>query len=270
MDFSSHLSQSQKYEFNKLVKHLRGATGKAIADFNMIEDGDKIMVCLSGGKDSYVMLDILLGLQRSAPIHFDLIAVNLDQKLPGYPEEILPHYLDNLGVDYRIIEEDTFSVVQEKMQKGKNTCSLCSRLRRGMLYRTAKELGIKKIALGHHKDDILQTLLLNMFFGGRLEAMPPKYLTDDGEYIIIRPLSYCREKDIIKFAQHNHYPIIPANLCGFQPETSQRESIKKMLNEWDVIYPGRIETMFKAISQVIPSHLADTKLFNFKQLQIKK
>lgn len=265
-----HLTRSQQYNKNKLAKRLRGSTGKAIADFNMIEDGDKIMVCLSGGKDSYVMLDILLSLKKSAPVDFELIAVSLDQKLPNYPQDVLPKYLNELGVPYLIVEEDTFSIVKDKIPEGKNTCALCSRLRRGLLYRTALEIGATKIALGHHKEDILETMFLNLFYGGKLRAMPPKYLTDDGAHIVIRPLSYCREKDIIKFAHDRQYPIIPSNLCGFEVDTSQRQAIKEMLNTWDREYPGRIETMFRALQNVVPTHLADTKLFNFSSLQSEK
>ncbi|MBF4432948.1 MULTISPECIES: tRNA 2-thiocytidine(32) synthetase TtcA [Vibrio] len=258
-------TKAQQYNFNKLQKRIRRNTGQAIADFNMIEDGDRIMVCLSGGKDSFTMLDILMSLQKSAPVSFELIAVNLDQKQPGFPEHILPQYLEQLGVEYKIIEEDTYSIVQDKIPEGKTTCSLCSRLRRGILYRTAKELGATKIALGHHRDDILETLFLNMFYGGKIKGMPPKLVSDNGEHVVIRPLAYCREKDIIKYANMREYPIIPCNLCGSQPNM-QRQNIKQMLNGWDKQFPGRIETMFSAMQNVVPSHLADFKLFDFKSI----
>ncbi|MCG3721363.1 tRNA 2-thiocytidine(32) synthetase TtcA [Vibrio cincinnatiensis] len=259
------LTKAQHYNFNKLQKRIRRNTGQAIADFNMIEDGDRIMVCLSGGKDSFTMLDILMSLQKSAPVSFSLVAVNLDQKQPGFPEHILPEYLASLGVDYQIIEEDTYSIVQDKIPEGKTTCSLCSRLRRGILYRTAKALGATKIALGHHRDDILETLFLNMFYGGKMKGMPPKLVSDNGEHVVIRPLAYCREKDIIKYADMRGYPIIPCNLCGSQPNL-QRQNIKQMLNGWDKQFPGRIETMFRAMQNVVPSHLADFELFDFKSI----
>lgn len=258
-------TKAQQYNFNKLQKRIRRNTGQAIADFNMIEDGDRIMVCLSGGKDSFTMLDILMSLQKSAPISFSLVAVNLDQKQPGFPAHVLPEYLESLGVEYKIVEEDTYSIVQDKIPEGKTTCSLCSRLRRGILYRTAKELGATKIALGHHRDDILETLFLNMFYGGKMKGMPPKLVSDNGEHVVIRPLAYCREKDIIKYADMVGYPIIPCNLCGSQPNL-QRQNIKQMLNEWDKRFPGRIETMFRAMQNVVPSHLADFDLFDFKSI----
>jgi tRNA 2-thiocytidine biosynthesis protein TtcA len=258
-------SKAQQYNFNKLQKRLRRNTGQAIADYNMIEDGDRIMVCLSGGKDSFAMLDILMSLQKSAPVSFELIAVNLDQKQPGFPEHILPEYLESLGVQYKIVEEDTYSIVQDKIPEGKTTCSLCSRLRRGILYRTAIELGVTKIALGHHRDDILETLFLNMFHGGKMKGMPPKLVSDDGKHVVIRPLAYCREKDIIKYAEGREFPIIPCNLCGSQPNL-QRQNIKQMLNAWDKQFPGRIETMFRAMQNVVPSHLADFELFDFKSV----
>lgn len=254
------------YNQNKLHKRLRRLTGEAIADFNMIEEGDRIMVCLSGGKDSYTLLDILLNLKISAPIDFDLIAVNLDQKQPGFPEHVLPQYLESLGIEYKIVQENTYGIVKEKIPEGKTTCSLCSRLRRGILYRTATELGATKIALGHHRDDILETLFLNMFYGGKLKAMPPKLMNDSGEHIIIRPLAYCKEKDIAKYAEIKKFPIIPCNLCGSQPNL-QRQVIKEMLNEWDKKYPGRIETMFRAIQNITLSHLCDTSLFDFKGIK---
>ncbi|EHN69722.1 tRNA 2-thiocytidine(32) synthetase TtcA [Aliivibrio fischeri] len=261
----SELTKAQQYNFNKLQKKIRRNTGNAIADYNMIEDGDRIMVCLSGGKDSFTMLDILMSLKKSAPISFDLIAVNLDQKQPGFPAHILPEYLEKLGVKYKIVEEDTYSIVQDKIPEGKTTCSLCSRLRRGILYRTAKELGATKIALGHHRDDILETMFLNMFYGGKLKGMPPKLVSDNGEHVVIRPLAYCREKDIIKYADMRDYPIIPCNLCGSQPNM-QRQNVKQMLNTWDKQFPGRIETMFTAMQNVVPSHLADFNTFDFKSI----
>ncbi|MBA5763480.1 tRNA 2-thiocytidine(32) synthetase TtcA [Vibrio sp. 404] len=262
---TQELTKAQQYNFNKLQKRIRRNTGQAIQDFNMIEDGDRIMVCLSGGKDSFTMLEILTSLQKSAPISFSLIAVNLDQKQPGFPAHILPEYLESLGVEYKIVEEDTYSIVQDKIPEGKTTCSLCSRLRRGILYRTAKEIGATKIALGHHRDDILETLFLNMFHGGKIKGMPPKLVSDNGEHVVIRPLAYCREKDIIKFADMREYPIIPCNLCGSQPNL-QRQAIKQMLNDWDKRFPGRIESMFRAMQNVVPSHLADYELFDFKSI----
>ncbi|EOD53927.1 tRNA 2-thiocytidine(32) synthetase TtcA [Aeromonas molluscorum] len=259
------LNTKDKYSFNKLQKRLRRNVGQAIADFNMIEEGDKVMVCLSGGKDSYGMLDILLSLQASAPIHFDLIAVNLDQKQPGFPEHILPAYLAELGVPFEVVEEDTYAIVKEKVPEGKTTCALCSRLRRGILYRRAQELGCTKIALGHHRDDILETLFLNMFYGGKLKSMPPKLVSDDGKNVVIRPLAYCKEKDLARYAEIKEFPIIPCNLCGSQ-ENLQRKAIKQMMQDWDRRFPGRIETMFTAIQDVVPSHLLDHKLFDFKSI----
>ncbi len=232
----------------------------------MIEEGDRVMVCLSGGKDSYTMLDILLGLQKSAPIDFSIVAVNLDQKQPGFPEDVLPGYLASIGVEYRIIEEDTYSIVKKLVPEGKTTCSLCSRLRRGILYRVADELGATKIALGHHRDDILHTLFLNMFYGGKLKSMPPKLVSDDGKHMVIRPLAYCREKDIIRYADLRQFPIIPCNLCGSQPNL-QRQVVKEMVNDWDKRFPGRVESMFRALQNVVPSHLCDTGLFDFAGLQ---
>lgn len=260
------ISKKEQYNLNKLQKRLRRNVGEAIVDYNMIEEGDRIMVCLSGGKDSYTMLEILRNLQQSAPINFSLVAVNLDQKQPGFPEDILPAYLDSIGVEYKIVEENTYGIVKEKIPEGKTTCSLCSRLRRGILYRTATELGATKIALGHHRDDMLQTLFLNMFYGGKLKGMPPKLMSDDGKHIVIRPLAYCREKDIERFAEARAFPIIPCNLCGSQPNL-QRQVIKDMLRDWDRRHPGRIETMFSAMQNVVPSHLADTNLFDFKGIQ---
>ena len=258
--------KKQTYNFNKLQKRLRRNVGNAIADFNMIEQGDKIMVCLSGGKDSYALLDLLLSIRLNAPVHFDIVAVNLDQKQPGFPEHILPEYLTQLGVDFKIVEENTYGIVKEKIPEGKTTCSLCSRLRRGILYRTAEELGATKIALGHHRDDMLETLFLNMFYGGKLKSMPPKLVSDNGKHVVIRPLAYCKEKDIIKYAQAKAFPIIPCNLCGSQPNL-QRQVIKDMLTTWDRQYPGRIETMFSALQNVTPSHLCDTNLFDFKGIK---
>ena len=266
MQETQQVNKKEQYNINKLQKRLRRNVGEAIADFNMIEEGDRIMVCLSGGKDSYTMLEILRNLQQSAPINFSLVAVNLDQKQPGFPEHILPAYLDGLGVEYKIVEENTYGIVKEKIPEGKTTCSLCSRLRRGILYRTATELGATKIALGHHRDDILQTLFLNMFYGGKMKGMPPKLMSDDGKHIVIRPLAYCREKDIERFSTAKAFPIIPCNLCGSQPNL-QRQVIGDMLRDWDKRYPGRIETMFSAMQNVVPSHLCDTELFDFKGLQ---
>ncbi|MEH0876140.1 tRNA 2-thiocytidine(32) synthetase TtcA [Pectobacterium cacticida] len=263
MSENQQINQKQQYNLNKLQKRLRRNVGEAIADFNMVEEGDRIMVCLSGGKDSFTMLEILRNLQQSAPVNFSLVAVNLDQKQPGFPEHVLPQYLANLGVEYKIVEENTYGIVKDKIPEGKTTCSLCSRLRRGILYRTATELGATKIALGHHRDDILQTLFLNMFYGGKLKGMPPKLMSDDGKHIVIRPLAYCREKDIERFAEARQFPIIPCNLCGSQPNL-QRQVIKDMLRDWDKRYPGRIETMFSAMQNVVPSHLADRALFDFK------
>ncbi|XDZ52846.1 tRNA 2-thiocytidine(32) synthetase TtcA [Neisseriaceae bacterium CLB008] len=260
------IEKKQQYESNKLNKRLRHQVGDAINDFKMIEEGDKIMVCLSGGKDSYALLDILMGLQRSAPINFELVAVNLDQKQPGFPADILPTYLEGLGVPYHIIEEDTYSIVKRVIPEGKTTCSLCSRLRRGVLYRVAKELGCSKIALGHHRDDILETLFLNMFYGGKLKSMPPKLVSDNGEHMVIRPLAYVKEKDLVRFAEMKAFPIIPCNLCGSQPNL-QRQVIKELMQTWDKQFPGRLETMFSALQNVVPSHLADPQLFNFAQLQ---
>lgn len=262
---TQQLSEQDQFNLKKLNKVLRRQTGQAIADYNMIEDGDKIMVCLSGGKDSYTLLEMLSQLKAVAPINFDIIAVNLDQKQPGFPEHILPQYLDSLGVDYKIVEQDTYSIVKDKLQPGKTTCSLCSRLRRGILYKTAKELGATKIALGHHRDDMLATMMLNLFFAGKLKSMPAKLVSDNGEHVVIRPLAYCKEKDIEAFATLQQFPIIPCNLCGSQPNL-QRQLTKEMLNDWEINYPGRLETMFTAMQNVVPSHLADTNLFDFKSI----
>jgi len=258
--------RKQKLRFNKLQKRLRREVGQAIEAFNLIEEGDRVMVCLSGGKDSFTMLDILMSLQKSAPVKFDLVAVNMDQKQPGFPEHILPAYLDQLDIEYHIIEKDTYSIVKSVIPEGKTTCGLCSRLRRGTLYGFADEIGCNKIALGHHRDDIIETIFLNMFHGGKLKAMPPKLVSDDGRNMVIRPLAYAREKDIAEFAGLKGYPIIPCNLCGSQ-ENLQRASIKEMLQDWDKRFPGRIETMFKAMCNVVPSHLVDENLFDFKSLQ---
>lgn len=259
--------KKRQFEAQKLQKRLRHFVGDAINDFGMVESGDRVMVCLSGGKDSYALLDILLGLQKSAPIEFSVVAVNLDQKQPNFPEHVLPEYLTRLGVEFRIVEEDTYSIVQRVIEAGKTTCSLCSRLRRGILYRVADELGATKIALGHHRDDILETLFLNMFFGGKLKSMPPKLLSDDGRHMVIRPLAYCREKDLARYAAMREFPIIPCNLCGSQPNL-QRQLVKEMLQDWDRRFPGRIETMFRSLQNVVPSHLADRKLFNFNELSL--
>lgn len=263
-----HVRQD-RLEFNKLQKRLRRLVGTAIVDYNMIEEGDKVMVCLSGGKDSYTMLDILLGLQKTAPISFEIVAVNMDQKQPGFPEHVLPEYLTALGVPFHIIEKDTYSIVKEIIPEGKTTCGLCSRLRRGTLYSFADEIGATKIALGHHRDDIIETLFLNMFYGGKLKAMPPKLLADNKRNILIRPLAYCSEADIIEFAQMKGFPIIPCNLCGSQ-ENLQRQVIKDMLHGWEKQHPGRTETLFSAIKNVTPSQLADTTLFNFTDLRTDK
>ncbi|HEY4079982.1 MAG TPA: tRNA 2-thiocytidine(32) synthetase TtcA [Burkholderiaceae bacterium] len=254
------------HEINKLSKRLHRQVGHAITDFNMIEDGDKVMVCLSGGKDSYSMLDILLNLQQRAPIKFELIAVNLDQKQPGFPDEILPNYLKERGVPFHIETQDTYSIVKRLIPEGKTTCSLCSRLRRGILYRVAEELGCTKIALGHHRDDIVTTLFLNMFFGSRMKGMPPKLVSDDGKNVVIRPLAYVREPDLAAWSAHREFPIIPCNLCGSQ-ENLQRVQVKAMLNDWDKKFPGRIENMFTAMGNIVPSHMMDKKLFPFTSIK---
>ncbi len=258
-----------KYDFNKLAKRLRRNTAEAIVDYNMIEDGDRVMVCLSGGKDSYTMLDMLMSLSRSAPINFHLTAVNLDQKQPNFPEHILPEYLQSVGVDYHVIERDTYSVVKRVIPEGNTTCGLCSRLRRGTLYGYAQEHGYNKIALGHHRDDIIETLFLNMFHGGSLQSMPPKLLSDDKQNVVIRPLAYCKEKDIESYAAQKEFPIIPCDLCGSQPNL-QRQLTKEMLHEWDVKHPGRVESIFRAITNVKPSQLADRKLFDFESLSVER
>ncbi|WP_107866344.1 tRNA 2-thiocytidine(32) synthetase TtcA [Agitococcus lubricus] len=266
VDESLVADPKSRTEFNKLQKRLRRLTGQAIADYNMIEDGDKIMVCLSGGKDSYTMLDILLSLQMSAPIKFDIVAVNLDQKQPNFPEDVLPNYLTARGIPHFILEKDTYSIVKELTPEGKTYCAVCSRLRRGSLYGFAKEIGATKVALGHHRDDIMATLFLNLFHGGKLKAMPPKLLSDDGENILIRPLAYCEEKDIIEYARYKAFPIIPCNLCGSQ-ENLQRAMINDMLRDWGKKYPGRLESIFTAIQNVAPSQLADRELFDFVSLK---
>ena len=251
--------------FQKLNKKLHQNVGQAIADFNMIEDGDKIMVCLSGGKDSYTLLDLLMSLQKKAPIDFEIVAVNLDQKQPGFPEEILPKYLKSINIDFEIIEEDTYSIVRDKIPEGKTTCSLCSRLRRGIIYNWAEKNNITKIALGHHRDDMVETLFLNMFFGGKLKSMPPKLRSDDGRNTIIRPLAYAKESDIEQYSQLRDFPIIPCNLCGSQ-ENLQRKQIKQMLKKWEEQYPNRIQSIFRSMSNVAPSHLMDRDLFPFENL----
>lgn len=259
----------QTYNLNKLHKRLRRKVGQAIVDFNMIEEGDKVMVCLSGGKDSYTMLDVLMSLQRSAPINFELVAVNLDQKQPGFPEHILPEYLEKLGVAYHVIEKDTYSVVKELVPEGKTTCGLCSRLRRGTLYGYAEQHGFTKIALGHHRDDMVETMFLNMFYGGKMKAMPPKLLSDDKKNVVIRPLAYCKEKDIVKYSEAKEFPIIPCNLCGSQPNM-QRQNVKAMLQQWDKEQPGRIETIFSAMQDIAPSQMADRALFDFQSLSLER
>ncbi|MDP1536145.1 MAG: tRNA 2-thiocytidine(32) synthetase TtcA [Burkholderiales bacterium] len=254
------------YESNKLAKRLRRQVGQAIADFDMIRDGDKVMVCLSGGKDSYALLDILLRLRSHAPIHFDIVAVNLDQKQPGFPEHVLPEYLARLGVPFHIENQDTYSIVKRVIPEGKTMCSLCSRLRRGVLYRVAQELGATKIALGHHRDDILETFFLNMFYGGKLKAMPPKLVSDDGRNVVIRPLAYCEEGDLEAYAALRQFPIIPCTLCGSQA-TLKRKEVKAMLREWEKRHPGRVETILTSIQNVRPSHLLDRGLFDFSAVR---
>jgi tRNA 2-thiocytidine biosynthesis protein TtcA len=265
---ATSLKKAEKtaYENNKLHKRLCRQVGQAIGDFNMIEDGDKVMVCLSGGKDSFGLLDILLTLRERAPIHFDIVAVNLDQKQPGFPEHVLPDYLTKIGVPFHIENQDTYSIVKRVIPEGKTTCSLCSRLRRGILYRVADELGATKIALGHHRDDIMETFFLNMFFGAKLKGMPPKLQSDDGKHIVIRPLAYVKEIDMERFAELKQFPIIPCNLCGSQ-ENLQRKQIKAMLREWEKKHTGRVENIFSALSTVVPSHLMDKSLFNFTDLK---
>ena len=255
------------YENNKLHKRLCRLVGQAIGDFNMIEEGDKVMVCLSGGKDSYALLDILMTLRERAPINFDIVAVNLDQKQPNFPDHILPAYLEKLGIPYHIENQDTYSIVKRLIPEGKTTCSLCSRLRRGILYRVADELGATKIALGHHRDDILETFFLNMFFGGKLKGMPAKLQSDDGKHIVIRPLAYVKEADTERYAEVKNFPIIPCDLCGSQ-ENLQRKQIKGLMREWDKKFPGRVDNIFASLSTIAPSHLMDKNLFNFTDLKI--
>ncbi len=263
-DHSSPASQASG-RWKKLQAELRGKVGKAIMDYGMIADGDRVMVCLSGGKDSYTLLDVLLSLQQRAPVAFDLIAVNLDQKQPGFPQDVLPTYLRDLGVAFRIVEEDTYSVVTRVIEPGKTMCGLCSRLRRGVLYRVASELGANKVALGHHRDDIVETMFLNMFYGGRLKAMPPKLLSDDGRHVVIRPLAYCAEHDIARYARGRGFPIIPCKLCGSQDNMKRRE-IKGMLAAWEKEDPGRTDRLFRSLQNVTASHLADRALFDFENL----
>ena len=255
------------FEENKLEKKLCRLVGQAIGDFGMIEEGDKVMVCVSGGKDSYAMLDILMKLRERAPIHFDIVAVNLDQKQPNFPAEILPNYLKSLGIQYHIEEQDTYSIVKRVIPEGKTTCGLCSRLRRGILYRVADELGATKIALGHHRDDILETLMLNMFYAGKLKGMPPKLRSDDGKHIVIRPLAYVPEKLLERYAADMNFPIIPCDLCGSQPNL-QRQVMKEMLRDWEKKHPGRVENLFRSMHHIVPSHLMDGEAFDFKNLEI--
>lgn len=269
MSASADTLQSGSVAANKLARRLRRLTGQAIADYRMIEDGDRVMVCLSGGKDSYTLLDMLLHLQARAPVHFDLHAVNLDQKQPGFPPEVLPEYLEQLGVGYTVLEQDTYSVVTEKIPAGRTFCGLCSRLRRGILYRHAREQGYTRIALGHHRDDIIETLFLNLFHGASLKAMPPKLRSDDGSNVVIRPLAYCNERDIAKWAALQYYPIIPCNLCGSQ-DNLQRRAIKAMLADWERVQPGRSENIFRALTNVAPSQLADRDLFDFAALRAQR
>mgnify|MGYP000117074309 FL=1 len=257
--------RKEQLESNKLQKRLRRNVGKAVADYRMIEEGDRIMVCLSGGKDSYAMLDILMNLQKNAPVQFELVAVNLDQKQPGFPEQVLPNYLDTLDIEYHILEKDTYSIVTSKIPEGKTYCSLCSRLRRGTLYGFAEQIGATKVALGHHRDDIVETLFLNMFYQGKLKAMPPKLLSDDKRNVLIRPLAYCKESDLVALAELKQFPIIPCNLCGSQAGL-QRNAVKEMLAQWERQFPGRIDAIFGAIKNVAPSQLADTSLFDFAGL----
>ena len=260
--------RKDRLEFNKLRKRLRRQVGKAIADFNLIEPGDRVMVCVSGGKDSHAMLELLIALRDSAPVSFEVVAVTLDQKQPGYPEEVLPAYLETLNIPFYILERDTYSVVRSVIPEGKTTCGLCSRLRRGTLYGFAEQIGANKIALGHHRDDIVETVFLNMFFGGKLKAMPAKLKSDDGKHIVIRPLAYCREEDLAAYAEAMAFPIIPCNLCGTQ-ENLQRQEIKMMLRGWEKQYPGRTETIFRALGNVAPSHLMDHELFDFQGLDVE-
>ncbi|MBQ0936576.1 tRNA 2-thiocytidine(32) synthetase TtcA [Ideonella paludis] len=265
-ELAAKQAKKAAFETNKLSKRLHRQVGQAITDFNMIEDGDKVMVCLSGGKDSYSMLDILMNLQKRAPIKFELIAVNLDQKQPGFPAEVLPNYLRQVGVPFHIETQDTYSIVKSHIPEGKTMCSLCSRLRRGILYRVARELGCNKIALGHHRDDMVVTLLMNMFFGSRMKGMPPKLVSDNGEFVVIRPLAYVAEDDLVRWSDHRQFPIIPCSLCGSQ-ENLQRVLTKKMIREWDKQYPGRIDNMFSAMGNITLSHMMDRKLHPFESIK---
>ncbi|HEY7759640.1 MAG TPA: tRNA 2-thiocytidine(32) synthetase TtcA [Burkholderiales bacterium] len=258
--------QRKQYEANKLHKRLRRLTGQAIADFDMIRGGDRVMVCLSGGKDSYALLELLLSLQAHAPVDFEVFAFHLDQKHPGYPAHVLPDYLTARGVPFRVVAQDTYSVVKRVLPEGTTLCGLCSRLRRGVIYRVAKEMGATRIALGHHRDDMLQTFFLNLFFAGRLKSMPPKLVSDDGQHIVIRPLAYVREQDLERYARIKGFPLVPCDLCGSQ-DNLQRQQVKQMLRDWDKRFPGRIESMFRSLRNVVPSHLADTRLFDFAGLQ---
>jgi len=265
-ELAAKQAKKAAFETNKLSKRLHRQVGQAITDFNMIEEGDKVMVCLSGGKDSYSMLDILMNLQKRAPIKFELIAVNLDQKQPGFPAEVLPNYLRQVGVPFHIETQDTYSIVKNIIPEGKTMCSLCSRLRRGILYRVARELGCNKIALGHHRDDMVVTLLMNMFFGSRMKGMPPKLVSDNGEFVVIRPLAYVAEDDLVRWSEHKAFPIIPCSLCGSQ-ENLQRVLTKKMIREWDKEYPGRIDNMFSAMGNITLSHMMDRKLHPFESIK---
>jgi len=258
-------AQTEKHQLKRLLKRLKHKTGEAILRYNMIEHGDRVMVCLSGGKDSYAMLELLMMLQKKAPVSFELVAVNLDQKQPGFPEHILPEYLEKLDIEYHIIEQDTYSIVKDKIPEGKTTCGLCSRLRRGILYSFSEKIGASKIALGHHQDDIIETFFLNLFFNGQLKTMPPKLLSDNKNHLLIRPLALCREDDIIAYAAMQDYPIIPCNLCGSQ-ENMQRKVVKKMIRQWEQETPGRSEIIMRSLQHVVPSHLADNKLFDFEKL----
>ena len=259
-------SRKRDLERNKLARKLRRLTGKAVVDYGMIKDGDRIMACVSGGKDSYAMLDMLLSLRRNAPVSFDVVAVNLDQKQPGFPADVLPAYLDGLDIEYHVVEEDTYSIVKTVTEPGKTYCPVCSRLRRGILYSFADRIGATRIALGHHADDVVETLFLNLFYGGRLKAMPPKLRSDDGAHVVIRPLYYCRERDLARWASMRAFPIIPCDLCGSQ-DNLQRQVIKRMLGEWDRIQPGRVDNIARALRNVVPSHLGDAELIDFASLE---
>jgi len=266
MQITQRQSEKTQYESNKLAKRLRGLVGRAIGDFDMIGAGDRVMVCLSGGKDSYSLLELLLALRDISPAKFEIVGFNLDQKQPGFPEHVLPDYLRARGVPFHVAVQDTYSVVKRVVPEGKTTCGLCSRLCRGVIYRVAAEIGATKIALGHHRDDMLETLFLNMFHGGKMKGMSPKLVSDDGRHIVIRPLAYCHERDLTQFAKDRDFPIIPCNLCGSQPNL-QRQAVKEMLREWERRFPGRVENMFRAMQNVVPSHLADRELFDFRNLR---